>query len=58
MSKTPKREGNKYTITAYQNRGVRVPSEAHRVSAIIGLGVINQSIYHNKGVKLHIQGDP
>ena len=29
----------------------RVPSEAPRVFVIIGLGVINQSIYHNKGVK-------
>ena len=57
MSNTPKREGNTLSQLT-KNRGVRGPSEARRVSAIIGLGVINQSIYHSKGVKLHIQGDP
>ena len=49
MSKTPKREGNTLSQLTKTARGVRVPSEAPRY--FIGLGIINQSIYHNKGVK-------
>ena len=45
MSKKPKREGNTLSQLT-KTGGVRVPSEAP-----VGLGVFNQSININKGVK-------